>query len=58
MANIEIMLIRIVIMFTKFICLNDFYPLCPFLRGAVALWLKLLSCKPGIPGSGPGSGKY
>ena len=39
-ANIEIMLI----LFTKFICLSDFYPLCPFVRGAVALWLKPLSC--------------
>ena len=40
------------------ICLNDFYPLCPFVRGFVALWLKPLSCKQGIPASNPGSGKY
>ena len=35
-ANIEIMQIRIVIMFTKFICQNDFRPLSTFIRGAVA----------------------
>ena len=49
--------IRFIIVFTKFICLNDFYPLCPFVRGFVALWLKRLSCKPGIPGSNLGIGK-
>ena len=35
-ANIEVMQIRIVIMFTKFICQNDFRPLSTFIRGAVA----------------------
>ena len=35
-ANIEIMQIRVVIMFTKFICQNDFRPLSMSLRGAVA----------------------
>ena len=50
--------IRFIIVFTKLICLNDFYPLCPFVRGFVALWLKRLSCKQGIPASNPGSGKY
>ena len=50
--------IRFIIVFTKLICLNDFYPLCLFVRGFVALWLKLLSCKQGIPASNPGSGKY
>ena len=40
--NLEI---RFIIDFTKFICINDFYPLCPFVRGFVALWLKRLSCK-------------
>ena len=28
--------IRVIIVFTKFICLNDFYPLCPFVPGFVA----------------------
>ena len=35
-ANIEVMQIRIVIMFTKFICQNYFRPLSTFIRGAVA----------------------
>ena len=35
-ANIEIMQIRIVIMFPKYICQNDFRPLSTFIRGA---WL-------------------
>ena len=35
-ANIEVMQIRIVIMFTKFICQNDFRPLSTLIRGAVA----------------------
>ena len=35
-ANLEVMQIRIVIMFTKFICQNDFRPLSTFIRGAVA----------------------
>ena len=56
--NIEMMEVRFIIVFTKFICLNDFYPLCAFLHGAVALWLKRLSCKQGIRGLIPGSGKY
>ena len=30
--------IRFIMVFTKLICLNDFYPLCPFVRGFVALW--------------------
>ena len=51
--NIEMMQIRLIIVFTKFICLNDFYPLCPFVRGAEALWLKRLSRKQEIPGSNP-----
>ena len=29
---IEMMEIKFIILFTKFICLNDFYPLCPFAR--------------------------
>ena len=33
--NIEMMLIRFINVFTEFICLNDFYPLCLFLRGVV-----------------------
>ena len=49
--------IRFIIVFTKLICLNDFYPLCPFVRCFVALWLKRLSCKQGIPAANPGSGK-
>ena len=57
-ANIEVMQIRIVIMFTKFICRNYFYPLYTLLRGFIALWLKRLSCKQGIPASNPGSSKY
>ena len=35
-ANIEVMQIRIVIMFTKFICQNDFRPLSMLIGGAVA----------------------
>ena len=35
-ANIEVMQIRIVIMFTKFICQNDFRPLSTLIRCAVA----------------------
>ena len=35
-ANIEVMQITIVIMFTKFICQNDFHPLSTLIRGAVA----------------------
>ena len=54
--NIEIMRIRFMNVFTKFICLNDFYPLFLCLRGAVALWLKRLSCKQGIRGSNLGRG--
>ena len=50
--------IRFIIVFTKFICLNEFYPFSPFVRGFVALWQKRLSCKQGIPASNPGSGKY
>ena len=30
--------IRFIIVFTKFICLNEVYPFCPFVRGFVALW--------------------
>ena len=39
-ANIDIMQIRIVIMFTEFICQNDFRPLSTFIRGAKGLALK------------------
>ena len=53
-ANIEIMQMRIVIMFTKFICQNDFRPLSTFIRGAVAYRLKRVSRKQEIPGSNPG----
>ena len=35
-ANIEVKQIRIVIMFTKFICQNYFRPFSTFIRGAVA----------------------
>ena len=31
--------ISFIILFTRFICLNYFYPLCTLLRGFVALWL-------------------
>ena len=53
--NIQMIEIRFIILITEFICLNDFYPLCPFIRGAVALWLKRPSRKQEIPGSNPGS---
>ena len=56
--NIEMIEISFIILFTRFICLNYFYPLCPFVRGFVALWLKRLSCKQGIPASNQGSGNY
>ena len=48
--------VKFIIVFTKFICLNDFFPLFAFLHGDVALWLNRLSCKQGIRGSNPGSG--
>ena len=38
-ANIEIMDISFIILFTRFICLNYVYPLCAIFRGFVALWL-------------------
>ena len=57
-ANIEVMQIRIVIMFTKFICQNDFRPLSTFIPGVVAQRLNRLSRKQEIPGSNPGNGKY
>ena len=53
--NIEMMEISFIILFTRFICLNYVYPLCPFVSGFVALWLKRLSRKQVIPGSNPGS---
>ena len=37
--NIEMMEISFIILFTRFICLNDVYPLCTGSRGFVALWL-------------------
>ena len=37
--NIEMMEISFIILFTRFICLNYFYPLCKLLHGFVALWL-------------------
>ena len=37
--NVEMMEISFIILFTRFICLNYFYPLCALLRGFVSLWL-------------------
>ena len=37
--NTEMMKISFIILFTRFICLNYFYPLCTLLRGFVALLL-------------------
>ena len=37
--NVVMMEIIFIILFTRFICLNYFYPLCALLRGFVALWL-------------------
>ena len=52
-ANIEIIQIRVAIMFTKFICQNDCRPLSTFIRGVVGERLKRLSREQEIPGSNP-----
>ena len=44
-----------IIMFTRFICQNDFHPLSTSSPGAVDLRLKRLYSKQEIPGSNPGS---
>ena len=47
-----------VIMFTRFICQNDFHSLSTISRCAVAQRLKSLSSKQEIPGSNPGSAPF
>ena len=52
-------ILLLVIMFTRFICQNDFHPLSTNLRGHCGLVVKsAMSSKREIPGSNPGSASF